>query len=332
MNDAAIRDQYELLKPMLNAWGSFVVSTIRERLTTELIRRGDHRKIDDFLKIPAKHRVKDTTSFVAKALHRGKNYRDPFTDIVDMVGARFVVLLSSETVMLDAILEAAPEWQFSKDRDFERARVDRPQLFDYESNHYIVRNERAREHEGVVVPAETACEVQIRTLLQHAYAELSHDRLYKPECQVPDRVRRLVARGSALLETTDHVFCEVSNTIGDALQALQAAHAAAIAACATNNVPLTGTTSDVTFRLLEQFAQLVTEITPASLQELMHKRDYVPSKMRERSNTSVLFSHPAGLISYWLVDRLEGAIVERWPFDRLLLEQIAADLGISLFA
>ena len=52
--------------------------------------------------------------------------------------------------------------------------------------------------------------------------------------------------------------------------------------------------------------------------------------MRERASTSVLFSHPAGLISYWLVDRLDRGVVDHWPFERTLLDHIAGDMGIAL--
>lgn len=330
MNESELRAQFEALRPALDAWGDFVVNTIKTKLGAELARHDDKRKIDEFLKIPAKYRVKEVASFLAKALHRAKGYKDPLAQITDMVGVRFVVLLSSETSILDEVVEDAHEWDSTKDRDFERARADRPHFFDYESNHYVVKNARPRTHKGISIPANVACEVQIRTLLQHAYAELSHDRLYKPECKVPDEVRRLVARGSALLETTDHVFCQVSDGIADALRSLQDIHNAAIKVSENAAIILSSRDSQLSFNLLEQFGAYLPEISAESLAALIKQRSYIPQKMAEHTQVSLLFSHPAGLVSYWLIDRLQRDALDHWPFDSSLARLIASDMGISL--
>ncbi|MCC2018497.1 hypothetical protein QM121_09360 [Enterobacter hormaechei] len=54
---------------------------------------------------------------------------------------------------------------------------------------------------------QICCEVQVRTLLQHAYAELVHDSVYKPVGIVPKSAERHIARSMALMETTDDLFC-----------------------------------------------------------------------------------------------------------------------------
>jgi len=60
------------------------------------------------------------------------------------------------------------------------------------------------EHDEIL--ALTTCEVQVRTLLQRAYAELSHDTSYKPSVTLEGDVRLQIARAPALVETTDEIF------------------------------------------------------------------------------------------------------------------------------
>jgi putative GTP pyrophosphokinase len=55
---------------------------------------------------------------------------------------------------------------------------------------------------GSTIPAEAACEIQVRTILQHAYAQMAHGSVYKPNISLPHenerKVRRALAKGSAL--------------------------------------------------------------------------------------------------------------------------------------
>ena len=69
--------------------------------------------------------------------------------------------------------------------------------------------------EGVTIPKGLTCEVQVRTLLQHAYSELSHSRIYKPSFDPDAKVKRVIAKSMALLETTDDFFEEVNDRMNE---------------------------------------------------------------------------------------------------------------------
>lgn len=326
-NEQDLRAQFEDRVGLLDAWGKHVVEVISCALQTELRRRG-WSELNVFLKLPPKHRVKDTASFLAKALHRNKRYRDPLDQITDQVGVRFVVLLSHETELFAPIIASQREWETSQDRNYESERVLQPHSFDYESHHFVVRPRLPLEIGALIVPAGTPCEVQVRTLLQHAYAELSHDRLYKPECKVPEKVRRLVARGSALLETTDHMFCEVSRSLDDAMGGLRESHAAAEHVALNHGIELHSRDPQPTFALVDQWS--LGRVTKEQLQDLLARRDFLPRVMRERRAQSLIYAHAVGLLGYFAIDRLGRDAAAFWPFERGLLEQMAADLGVGV--
>ena len=53
------------------------------------------------------------------------------------------------------------------------------------------------------------CEIQIRSVLQHAWAEIEHDLGYKSEIAIPKGIRRNFSRLAGLLEIADKEFQEI---------------------------------------------------------------------------------------------------------------------------
>ncbi len=52
-------------------------------------------------------------------------------------------------------------------------------------------------------------EIQIRSILQHAWAEIEHDIGYKSKGNIPDNIKRNFSRVAALLETSDLEFTKL---------------------------------------------------------------------------------------------------------------------------
>lgn len=81
--------------------------------------------------------------------------------------------------------------------------------FGYASFHYIVQI-KADDILGIRMPrdeiGERKAEIQVRTLLQHAWANISHYQFYKNQFRPPDKLERSMARFSALLEEADEAF------------------------------------------------------------------------------------------------------------------------------
>lgn len=104
------------------------------------------------------------------------------------------------------------------------------------------------------------------------------------------------------------MFCQVSEGIADALRVSTTAHELAVAVCAKHGINISDSNAQVTLRLLEQFPNEAASVSKDSLEAMLTKRDYVPRKMKAHAKESSLFIQPAGLLAYWLVDRLGGEI------------------------
>ena len=88
----------------------------------------------------------------------------------------------------------------------------RPTEFGYRSVHYVVLvNPEKLAAAGITisVPPEVGglkAEIQVRTLLEHAWADIGHELMYKTELRVPDRIHRQFASLAAVLEDVDRQF------------------------------------------------------------------------------------------------------------------------------
>src|SRR5665213_1537544 len=112
-------------RPIVEAWGKFVT----QRLMEEIAPLVTPVSADIFIRIPAKPRLKGDGSLVTKAFYRGKGYVDPLGDITDKVGVRFVVLLAKEISIVCDAIEKCIDWEWSKDKDYEKEIANEPYEF-----------------------------------------------------------------------------------------------------------------------------------------------------------------------------------------------------------
>jgi ppGpp synthetase/RelA/SpoT-type nucleotidyltranferase len=157
-------------------------------------------------------RAKTVSSFAEKIIRKDK-YIDPLAEVTDLCGARIIVHFQSQVLKIcqfikeNFIIDEANSLDVSsKLRDGE---------FGYLSIHYIVT-----PPEGAILDIPIArdflnlkAEIQVRTLLQHAWADISHDRIYKSNFSVPKRWKRESARLAAVLEKADDAFAGMSETL-----------------------------------------------------------------------------------------------------------------------
>ena len=82
------------------------------------------------MKTPVIPRLKDDYKLIEKAFYRNKTYTDPYTDITDKVGTRFVVLLGRDINLVSRSVMEITDWSWTKDRDFEEEQSGNPVVFD----------------------------------------------------------------------------------------------------------------------------------------------------------------------------------------------------------
>jgi len=76
----------------------------------------------------------------------------------------------------------------------------------YAGVHYVVSlgsKYSGGRYEGIT---DLRCEIQVRTVLQHAWALISHHLMYKDEATTPDRLKRDLNNVASLLEIAQGVF------------------------------------------------------------------------------------------------------------------------------
>jgi predicted RNase H-like nuclease/ppGpp synthetase/RelA/SpoT-type nucleotidyltranferase len=146
-------------------------------------------------------RTKSVASFAEKAdrsVDGRRLYTDPLSELTDQIGLRIITFLRDDVTTVANLL--AEEMQLLDDRDMgqETAREGR---WGYASRHLLVAVE------GEQQPAS----IQVRTVLQHAWAEFEHDIRYKgsiPEEDAPDLDRRFTL-AAGLLELADREFSAI---------------------------------------------------------------------------------------------------------------------------
>jgi predicted RNase H-like nuclease/ppGpp synthetase/RelA/SpoT-type nucleotidyltranferase len=163
-------------------------------------------------------RAKSTESFAVKA-RRTENGRrvfaDPTAEIADQVGLRVITYMLSDVVAVVELLNEQLTVLSDRDLGRETAKEGR---FGYASRHLQVTLDADRAGQAELADlAGLQVQVQIRTVLQHAWAEFEHDIRYKgtvPDEHAPDLDRRFTL-AAGLLELADQEF----SAIRDRLQA-----------------------------------------------------------------------------------------------------------------
>ncbi|MBC7833907.1 MAG: hypothetical protein H7Y88_02260 [Phycisphaerales bacterium] len=155
-------------------------------------------------------RAKSLDSLQEKLSRAGKVYVDPLEELPDLVGLRVIVQSLDEIDVVARFLDAQFEIVTTEDKEA----VLRADQFGYRSVHKVCR---LRRGQGALTEwhayADMRFEVQVRTLLQHVWANASHDLQYKRDA-VPRETQRRLARLSSLLELADRELWELRTEAG----------------------------------------------------------------------------------------------------------------------
>jgi ppGpp synthetase/RelA/SpoT-type nucleotidyltranferase len=177
--------------------------TVRAILTEAFIRAG--------IKVASiEARAKSVDSFAEKAALPGDDdesrpkYANPMAEITDLAGVRVITFFPSTLAIVGNILKAEFVIREKIDKGDRLVREDR---VGYQSLHYLIELRPNRvalaeyqRFQGLVA------EIQVRTILQHAWAEIEHDIQYKSVETIPTPIRRRFIALAGLLEIADREF------------------------------------------------------------------------------------------------------------------------------
>jgi len=145
-------------------------------------------------------RVKSVESLSRKA--RQKELKDPLKQLVDLVGARVVVLFLSDLPVLDGLIRESFEVHSAEDK----IESGDPASFGYMSVHYVAS--LGDGHQGARYDdlKDQPFEIQTRTIVMDAWANVSHYLDYKGSSSVPEELRRDFFALSGLFYVADQHF------------------------------------------------------------------------------------------------------------------------------
>ena len=154
-------------------------------------------------------RVKSPSSLARKLARPDRDYAELW-DVTDLLGLRVITYFDDAVDQVGRVLEARLPIDLARSIDKRRRE---PGVFGYRSLHYVF---------GVAepLPARARGEIQIRTLLEHTWAEIEHDLGYKAPGAVPIGVRQRLSRLAGLLEIADREFVAIREELAAYADAL----------------------------------------------------------------------------------------------------------------
>lgn len=187
------------------------VARVLESVLTKIKLRTDRTAI-------VQVRPKSLASFSEKAIRKKNKYSDPVNQLTDLVAGRIITYTRAGAERVRRQIEDL-EIRDTKSREDGGLLIDwdntidtgerlKPEEFGYKAMHYIVQLVPPRvldvRLDGWIEPY--TMEVQVCTMMQHVWAAIGHDRVYKTRLKIPDALKRRLSAISALIETAQTEF------------------------------------------------------------------------------------------------------------------------------
>ena len=197
-------------------------------------------------------RVKTESSLAGKLELKGSKYAS-LADITDIVGVRVITFYTDDVDKVASAVEKLfkVDWENSVDK----RKLHEIDSFGYMSLHYIC------SMDGFPYRFE----IQMRTVLQHAWANMNHDTGYKSGVEIPIEYRRSLSRLSGLLELADEQFSIIRADLADYRRRVQAL----VASGNLSEVPLDGDSfrSYLNMRPFDALNRRIASMNQAEIQE-----------------------------------------------------------------
>lgn len=247
-------DWFESNHPIFDRLAPYVGSVLSSLLTEANIAH-----------LSVTHRVKDLKSATEKVARKG--YADPMHEMTDIVGIRIITYIEADTQGASEVVKSA--FAVHDDKSLDKSTELGVDKIGYRSIHYVcdIGPTRGKLPECGKFK-DLLFEIQIRSVLQHAWAEIEHDRDYKFSGALPPRLDRRFNLIAGSLELADFEF----NTLASELDAY-AKTIAEKTARGDLDLELDATTIEAVLkavgRKLTSCEQINTPIKASTVQELL---------------------------------------------------------------
>ena len=155
-------------------------------------------------------RAKTISSFAEKCARKYEKYKNAINQFTDLCGARVIVQTLEQVQAVRNFIEA----NFKIIEKEDKGLLLQQEEFGYRDMHYIVQLKRNRNigfsAEYFDRIGERKAEIQVRTWVQHAWADTLHDRMYKAKLKLSPEINRTGALLAAIMEDGDRTFSRLA--------------------------------------------------------------------------------------------------------------------------
>jgi putative GTP pyrophosphokinase len=150
-------------------------------------------------------RAKNPERLRKKIATEGKVYESLSDNITDLAGVRIIAYFASDVDKIVPLIKK--EFKVDPQHSVDKRLSADPAVFGYASVHLVVEfRPKMLKLPEFALFNKMKCEIQVKTILQHAWAEIEHDIVYKSPEDIPFRLRRRFACLAGLLEIADREF------------------------------------------------------------------------------------------------------------------------------
>ena len=199
------------------------------------------------------YRVKSEDSLAGKLELKGAKYKS-LADITDIIGLRVITYYTED---VDKVASAVDRlFTIDWDNSVDKRKLLEIDTFGYMSLHYICSKKGFPYR----------FEIQMRTILQHSWANMNHDTGYKSGVEIPKHYKRSINRLAGLLEMVDEEFSRIRVELADYRRSVQAL----VASGNLNDAPLDGDTyrSYLNMKPFQRLNKTIAAVNQAEIQEV----------------------------------------------------------------
>ena len=199
------------------------------------------------------YRVKAEDSLAGKLELKGGKYKS-LADITDIIGLRVITFYTDDVDKVASAVERlfTVDW----DNSVDKRKIHEIDSFGYLSLHYICSKEGFPYR----------FEIQMRTVLQHAWANMNHDTGYKSGVEIPKVYLRNLSRLAGMLELVDEQFSLIRSELTDYRRRVRAL----VASGNLDDAPLDGDTfrSFLDLKPFDALNRRIASVNQAEIQDV----------------------------------------------------------------